>query len=123
MVNALFECGKTEYLHSSIEMVEKYTDMLEAVGWGEDVDSCAFGFSTVGSLGNPPRVRRKGGASPSSTRKTRKCTMCGKKGHNRQLCQVRMKTLGQSQVSLMESFNHDEDDDCNIYMVCFKIVF
>jgi hypothetical protein len=25
-----------------------------------------------------------------------------KKGHNRQLCQVRMKTLGQSQVSLME---------------------
>jgi hypothetical protein len=70
MVNASFECGKTEYLHSSIEMVEKHTDMLEAVGRGEDVDSCAFGLSTEGSLGNPPRVRRKGGAGPSSTRKT-----------------------------------------------------
>jgi hypothetical protein len=54
--------------------------------------------------------------------------MCGKEGHNRQSCQVLMETIDQSQVSLMESFNHDEDDlleddDYNIYMVCFKIVF
>jgi hypothetical protein len=109
-------------------MVEKHTDMLEAIGRGEDVDSCEFGLSTEGSLGNPPRVRRKGGAGPSSTRKPRKCTMCGKEGHNRQSCQVLMETIDQSQVSLMESFNHDEDDlleddDYNIYMVCFKIVF
>ncbi|GAU30006.1 hypothetical protein TSUD_160910 [Trifolium subterraneum] len=83
-------CGKRVTIDNhvnSVEMVEKHTDMLEAVGRGDDVDSCDFSLLTRGSLGNSPMVWRIGGACLSSTWKTRKFTICVKKGHNQQSCQ------------------------------------
>jgi hypothetical protein len=85
MVNAALECGKPDFRRSTIEMVDKHTQVLEAIGKGKDITSSEFRLQTEGTLGNPPRVRRKGGvvgsASSSQSTKTRRklqtCTSCG----------------------------------------------
>jgi len=112
MVNAAFECGDPEYLRSSIEMVETRTSLLEAVARGEEVSQSGVGLQTDCSVGNPPRMRRKGGGgAPLSTmrsdkfkRKANKCGLCGTVGHNRQSCHIRSESLTQSQNIPMESF-------------------
>jgi hypothetical protein len=133
MVNAAFECGKPEYIRSTIEMVDKHTDVLEAVCRGEDVALSRLGLETEGTLGNPPRVRRKGGAVASSSinatkkrkRKPQKCGNCGNRGHNRISCGSQEEAYIAPQTQMMETFNYDDDDlledneDCNIIMVCW----
>jgi len=65
MGNAAFRCGNPEYLRGCIEMVERQTRLLEAVCMGESVSPSQFGTQAEGLLGNPPRVRRKGGGGAS----------------------------------------------------------
>jgi hypothetical protein len=134
MVTAAFECGKPEYLRSSIEMVETQTSLLEAVGRGDEVSQSGLGVHTNGEIGNPPRMRRKGGGgAPLSVRgdgkfkrRANKCGLCGIVGHNRQSCNIRSESLLQSQELFMENFHYgdgdfaeDEDEEwfCNILMV------
>jgi hypothetical protein len=64
MVNAALRCRHPEYLRSIIEMVDKHT----IVGRGDD--STTPHIQIYGTLGNPPRVRRKDGvaSSPSQNR-------------------------------------------------------
>jgi hypothetical protein len=84
MVNATLQCGNPEYLHSTVEMVDKHT----AVGRGDD--STTPHVQIDGTLGNPLRVRRKGGVASSSSQnriakvegKGHECGICGSKGHN-----------------------------------------
>ena len=112
MVNAAFECGDPKYLRSSIEMVETRTSLLEAMARGEEVSQSGVGLQTDCSVGNPPRMRRKGGGGAplfamgfdKFKRKANKCGLCGTVGHNRQSCHIRSESLTQSQNIPMESF-------------------
>lgn len=69
MVNDAFECGNPEIIRQTIDMVETQTELLEAIARGEDVDLSMMGTQTGGSVGNPPRVRRKGGITASSSKR------------------------------------------------------
>ena len=94
--------------------------------------SLGWVYKQIAQLGNPPRMRRKGGGGAplfamgfdKFKRKANKCGLCGIVGHNRQSCHIRSESLTQSQNIPMESFqygdeNFDEDEDgCNIDMVC-----
>ncbi|GAU43341.1 hypothetical protein TSUD_282960 [Trifolium subterraneum] len=50
MVKAAFDCGKLEDIRSTIEMVEKHTIVLEAIGKGESDDMHSFGLQTGRSV-------------------------------------------------------------------------
>ncbi|GAU48367.1 hypothetical protein TSUD_282670 [Trifolium subterraneum] len=50
MVKAAFDCGKLEDIRSTIEMVEKHTTVLEAIGKGESDDMRSFGLQTGRSV-------------------------------------------------------------------------
>ena len=140
MVNAAFQCGKPDEICSTNELVERQTERLECFARSDDRESSMLGTQTSGSVGNPPRVRRKGVVLASSSqtatgkpkRKTQKCGICGFERHNRKSCQLRDEAILNSQI--LEDFemtNHDEDDfnedseDCNIdlvrYLFCILI--
>ena len=94
MVNVAFQCGKPDEIRSKNEFVERQTKRLECFARSDDCESSMLGTQTGGSIGNPPRVRRKGEVPASSSqtpigkpkRKTQKCGMCGFEGHNRKSC-------------------------------------
>jgi len=112
-------------------MVENQTQRLESFAMSNGLNSSTLGSQPKCSLGNPPRVRRKGGIhAPSSQtatgvlkRKTQRCGICGRKGHNRKSCQFQSEPLLNSQDEEFELLNRDneadiyESDDCNIDMV------
>ncbi|KEH16234.1 hypothetical protein MTR_0268s0050 [Medicago truncatula] len=98
MANAVLKCGNPNYIHKTMEMVEQHTEILESYNMGE-VDEMFDRFPETGTrLGNPQRVRKRGGATAGSStrranaekkRSTPKCGICGGKGHNRVSCRFR----------------------------------
>jgi hypothetical protein len=60
MVKVVFESGKLEHMCITIEMVEKHTSVLEAIGRGESDEIRSLRLQTIGSVGNPSRYRKKG---------------------------------------------------------------
>ena len=131
MVNVAFTCGNPEEICNTNDMVENQTQRLESFAMSNGLNSSTLGSQPKCSLGNPPRVRRKGGIhAPSSQtatgvlkRKTQRCGICGRKGHNRKSCQFQSEPLLNSQDEEFELLNRDneadiyESDDCNIDMV------
>lgn len=125
MVKAALQCGNPEEIRNTNDMVEKHTDRMELVARSNGIDT-----TMLGSIGNPPRVRRKGGVPASSSqtatggpkRKTQTCRICGAEGHNRASCQFREEALLNSQLEELEMLNNvdenydDDDEDCNIDM-------
>lgn len=101
MVNAAFTCGNPEEIRNTNDMVENQTQRLESFAMGNGLNSSTLGSQPECSLGNPPRVRRKGAISaPSSQtatgvpkRKTQRCGICGREGHNRKSCQFQSEPL------------------------------
>lgn len=133
MVNAAFTCGNPEEIRNTNDMVENQTQRLESFAMGNGLNSSTLGSQPECSLGNPPRVTRKGGIpAPSSQtatgvpkRKTQRCGICGREGHNRKSCQFQSEPLLNSQDEEFELLNRDdeadiyESDDCNIDMDVF----
>lgn len=125
MVKAALQCGNPEEIRNTNDMVEKHTERMELVARSNGIDT-----TMLGSIGNPPRVRRKGGVPASSSqtatggpkRKTQTCRICGAEGHNRTSCQFREEALLNSQLEELEMLNNvdenydDDDEDCNIDM-------
>jgi len=85
------------------------------------------------SLGNPQRLKKRGGASVATSsrnasgkrkRSSPKCGICRVKGHNRQSCRLREDFNVQSQNHSTNS-NHDQEydedsEDWNTPMVTLK---
>jgi len=133
MANAVLKCGDPEYIHKTMEMVEKHTETSESLSRGEVDELPAFGSVTGKSLGNPQRLKKRGGAAAASSsrnvsgkkkRSSPKCGIYGVKGHNWQSCRLREDFNVQSQNHSSYS-NHyqgyDEDsEDWNTPMVSLK---
>ncbi|CAK8531749.1 unnamed protein product [Lathyrus sativus] len=131
MVNTTLESGSPEHLRSTIEMVEKQTDVLEAVGGSEiglnpDIDT-----PEETSLGNPPRIRKRGGVSVSISqerqktenskqRTTRRCGNCGTPGHNWASYKVVQdsQTFDEESHGYADVYCSDVNEEFNIVMVC-----
>jgi hypothetical protein len=130
MANAVLKCGNPDYIHKTIEMVEKHTETLESFNMGQVDEVFGVGPATGRSLGNPQRRRKRGGsAADSSTRNanankkrnTPKCGVCGGKGHNRVSCRFRHGATIDSETDYEQEF-YDDNDDWNVPMVCMKLL-
>jgi hypothetical protein len=133
MANAVLKCGDPEYIHKTMEMVEKHTETLESLSRGEVDELPVVGSVTEKSLGNPQRLKKRGGAAAASSsrnvsgnkkRSSPKCGICGCKGHNRQSCRLREDFNVQSQnhsSHINDDQGYAEDsEDWNTPMVSVK---
>ncbi|GAU28910.1 hypothetical protein TSUD_59220 [Trifolium subterraneum] len=90
MVNAALQCGNPEYMRSTIEMVDKHTQVLRKGG--------------VASPSSQNRIARV-------ARKEYKRGICGSKGHNRASYRARMERhLVGRQTESFESYGFDDED-------------
>lgn len=68
MVNATLKCGSQEHLRSTIEMVKKPTNALEAVGGSEVGLNRDISILEQRSLGNLPCIRKGSGVCASTSK-------------------------------------------------------
>jgi hypothetical protein len=130
MANAVLKCNNPDYIHKTMEMVEQHTETLESFNRGEVDEMFDVGPETGRSLGNPQRLRKRGGAAADSStrtanakkkRSTPKCGICGGKGHNRVSCRFRQEETQSSNSNHEQDFYND-NEDWNIPMVCMKLL-
>ncbi|GAU38781.1 hypothetical protein TSUD_279340 [Trifolium subterraneum] len=128
MAKAAVECGKQEYVRTTMELISNHTNMLEAMGKGDEM-AHAFNDPYIdGTLKNLTRSRRKGfGIASSSQNKAKtprqlpRCGACGRKGHNCNSCPDRRGNNfndGVINEEIFEDFN-GEFDSTNIATVAF----
>jgi len=69
MENAVLKCGNQDFIHTTMEMIEKHTEKLESLNRGEGEGDVIFGVGpeTGRSLGNSKRHRKRGGATGESS--------------------------------------------------------
>jgi len=97
------------------------------------LNSSTLGSQPECNLGNPSQVKRKWGipapysqiATGVPKRKTQRCGIFGREGHNRKSSQFQSEPLLNSQDEEFELFNRDDEaddndsEDCNIDTIRF----
>lgn len=113
------QCGRPQHLRNTIAWIDAQTKMLESLVVGANVGSDINQQHVKnlndelfeGTLRNPARMTKGGGASSSLTRGkgkkiARRCGICKQTGHNRKSCTI----LSQVQYVTQETSDVSDED-------------